>query len=52
MGEKLEETLWGFRRQFLTPTPAFVIISDFEEEKQAAKKTTKVEEVKQPIEVE
>jgi hypothetical protein len=33
MGEGLEETLQGLRRHFSPPTPTFVIINDFKEEK-------------------
>ncbi len=33
MGKGLEETLWGFRKQFSPFAPTFVIINDSKEEK-------------------
>jgi hypothetical protein len=32
MGEGLEETLQGLRKQFSPPTPTFIISSDYEKE--------------------
>jgi cell division protein FtsL len=49
----LEETVNVFRRQTALLALAFVIISDFEEEKHVESKATKKDEqVQQPIEVE
>jgi hypothetical protein len=49
----LEETVNVFRRQTTLLAPAFIIISDFEEEKHVENRATKKDEqVQQPIEVE
>ncbi len=53
MGEGFGETLWGLQIQFSLLAPTLVIISDFKEEEQVEKKTTKVEEeVEQLVKVE
>jgi hypothetical protein len=38
------ETLRGLQRQFSPPTPTFVIISDYEEEKQVERRVIEKEE--------
>ncbi len=53
MGEGFEQTLHNLQRYFSPPTPAFIIINDYEEEEKVEKKITKVEEeAKQHVEVE
>jgi hypothetical protein len=51
MGEGFEETLQGLWRHFSPLAPAIINISDYEEEKQVEKKTTKIE-VDKLVEVE
>ncbi len=47
------ETLRGLQRQFSPPTPTFVIISDYEEEKQVERRVIEKEEkVEWHVEVE
>jgi len=41
MGEGLERTLQGLQRQLSPPTLTFVIISDYEEEEQVGRRSTK-----------
>ncbi len=53
MGKGLGKTLWGLWRQFSPLAFIFVVISDFEEEKQVERKTIEKEEkTKQLVEVE
>ncbi len=44
MEEGFEKTLWSLRKHCSPPIPTFIIINDFEEEKQVEKKTIEVEE--------
>jgi hypothetical protein len=52
VGEGLEETLRGFRRQFSPLAPTFVLINDSEKEEHVERRATdKEEKAKQLIEI-